>query len=128
MGNLRIGHLVEAGMWLTLCLVLFIYSFEFDQDIEIYKFGATAWPRTIILLMAVAAIGQLAQQWKRGDESSSQIISAATDDGAAQAAKDSEHSSLRWYLSTIGLLIIPFAYLRPRSMLQFIPSRHRIMM
>lgn len=108
MGKLRIGHLVEAGMWLTLCLVLFIYTFEFDQEIEIYKYGASAWPRAIILLMAFAAIGQLIQQWQRGDESTSNFIVAATDDGAEEA----HHSDLKWYLSTFGLLLIPFAYLR----------------
>lgn len=108
MGKLRIGHLVEAGMWLTLCLVLFIYTFDFDQEIEIYKYGASAWPRAIILLMAIAAIGQLIQQWQRGDESTSNFIIAATDDGAGEA----HHSDLRWYLSTFGLLLIPFAYLR----------------
>ena len=32
MGKLRTGHLVEAGLWLGLCLFLYIYSFEFDQE------------------------------------------------------------------------------------------------
>ena len=63
--------MVEAGLWLSLCLFLFIYSFEFNQEIEIYKFGASAWPRAIILLIAIAAIGQLVHHWLRGDESSS---------------------------------------------------------
>ncbi len=45
MGNLRTGHIVEGAIWLSLCLFLFAYSFEFDRDIEIYKFGASAWPR-----------------------------------------------------------------------------------
>jgi hypothetical protein len=112
MGNLRTGHLVEAGIWLLLCLVLFIYSFEFNQGIEIYKFGATAWPRAIILLIAIAALGQLFHHWKRGDEISSEIISAATDDGSGEAAEGAHHSDLKWYLSTFGLLLIPFAYLR----------------
>jgi len=112
MGNLRPGHLVEAAIWLTLCLVLFIYSFQFDQDIEIYKFGATAWPRAIILLMAVAALGQLYHHWKRGDEASVQLISAAVDDGAEEAAHEAHHEGPKWYASTFGLLLIPFAYMR----------------
>jgi hypothetical protein len=112
MGNLRIGHLVEAGLWLLLCLVLFIYSFEFNQGIEIYKFGASAWPRAIILLIAIAAIGQLFHHWKRGDEITSEIIGAAVDDGSEEAAQDAHHSDFKWYLSTFGLLLIPFAYLR----------------
>ncbi len=112
MGQLRTGHLVEAGIWLLLCLILFIYSFEFDQGIEIYKFGATAWPRAIILLMAIAALGQLFHHWKRGDETSSEIISAATDEGSGETTKDAHYSDFNWYLSTFGLLLIPFAYLR----------------
>ncbi len=112
MGHLRTGHLVEAGIWLLLCLILFIYSFEFDQGIEIYKFGATGWPRAIILLMAIAALGQLFHHWKRGDEVSSEIISAATDEGSGEATEDARYSDFNWYLSTFGLLLIPFAYLR----------------
>jgi hypothetical protein len=111
-GRLRVGHLVEAGLWLTLCLFLYIYSFEFDKDIEIYKFGATAWPRTIILLMALAAIGQLIHHYVKGDEASSQMISAAVDDGAEEAAHEAHHESLNWYLSTFALLAIPFIYMR----------------
>ena len=112
MGRLRTGHLVEAGIWLSLCLILFIYSFDFNQGIEIYKFGATAWPRAIILLMAIAALGQLFHHWKRGDETSSKIISAATDEGSGEATEDAHYSDFNWYLSTFGLLLIPFAYLR----------------
>jgi len=112
MGKLRIGHLVEAGLWLSLCLFLYIYSFEFDKDIEIYKFGASAWPRTIILLIALAAIGQLAHHWIKGDESSSEMISAAVDDGSEEAAHEAHHEGLKWYLSTLALLTIPFIYMR----------------
>jgi hypothetical protein len=112
MGNLRTGHLVEGAIWLSLCLFLYAYSFEFDRDIEIYKFGATAWPRTIILLMAMAAIGQLFQHWKYGDDSSSNAMQAANADGAEDAAHEAHHESLGWYLSTFALLVIPFAYMR----------------
>ena len=95
-----------------LCLFLFIYSFEFNQEIEIYKFGATAWPRTIILLIAIAAIGQLIHHWLRGDEVSSETIGAAVDDGSGEAAHEAHHDSIKWYASTIALLVIPFAYMR----------------
>ncbi len=112
MGQLRTGHLVEAGIWLLLCLILFIYSFDFNQGIEIYKFGATAWPRAIILLIAIAALGQLFHHWKRGDEITSEIISAATDEGSGEVTEEAHYSDFSWYLSTFGLLLIPFAYLR----------------
>lgn len=112
MGKLRPGHMVEAGLWLSLCLFLFIYSFEFNQEIEIYKFGASAWPRAIILLIAIAAIGQLVHHWLRGDESSSETIGAAVDDGSGEAAHEAHHEDIKWYASTFALLVIPFAYMR----------------
>ncbi|MFZ9038156.1 MAG: hypothetical protein ACO3DT_08820 [Gammaproteobacteria bacterium] len=112
MGRLRPGHLVEAGFWLGLCLFLYVYSFEFDKNIEIYKFGASGWPRAIILLMAIAAIGQLIHHYVKGDETSSQIISAAVDDGSEEAAHAAHHETVKWYLSTFALLAIPFIYMR----------------
>ena len=112
MGKLRPGHLVEAGFWLGLCLFLYVYSFEFDKNIEIYKFGASGWPRAIILLIAIAAIGQLIHHYVKGDESSSQIISAAVDDGSEEAAHEAHHETVKWYLSTFALLAIPFIYMR----------------
>ena len=112
MGRLRPGHLVEAGFWLGLCLFLYVYSFEFDKNIEIYKLGASGWPRAIILLMAIAAIGQLIHHYVKGDESSSQIISAAVDDGSEEAAHAAHHETVKWYLSTFALLAIPFIYMR----------------
>ena len=112
MGKLRPGHFVEFGLWLALAAVLYAYSFEFDQSIEIYKYGAAAWPRAIILLIVIAAVGQLVYHWLSGDEATSGTIGAATDDGSEEAAVESGHSSIRWYLSTFALLLIPFAYMR----------------
>ncbi len=112
MGKLRPGHLVEAAFWLGLCIFLYAYSFEFDRDIEIYKYGADGWPRAIILLIAIAAIGQLIHHYVKGDESSSQMISAAVDDGAEDAAHEAHHETVKWYLSTFALLSSPFVYMR----------------
>ncbi|MFT5112514.1 MAG: hypothetical protein ACI8P9_001841 [Parasphingorhabdus sp.] len=109
MGKLKTGHIVETGIWLGLALILYIYSFEFEKDIEIYKFGATAWPRSIILLIVIAAIGQLFYYWKKGEDTATNMISEANADGAEEGAE--EHSSLAWYISTFGLLAIPFAYM-----------------
>ena len=121
MGKLRPGHFVEAGLWLALAAVLYVYSFEFDQSIEIYKYGAAAWPRAILLLIVIAAVGQLLYHWKSGDEATSGTLGAASDDGAEEAAKESGHSSIRWYVSTFVLLLIPFAYMRvPEWVVQII--------
>ena len=111
MGNLRIGHIVEAGIWLTLVIVLYIYSFEFEKEIEIYKFGASAWPRTILLLIGLAAIGQLYTHWRSGDSVSSSMMGQATDDGSGDTAAEVNHNNAKWYAWTFFLLAIPFVYM-----------------
>jgi len=40
MGHLNKYHMFEAGIWLTIATVFFIYSFEFNQNIEINKISA----------------------------------------------------------------------------------------
>ncbi len=109
MGNLKTGHLVEAGLWLLLAFVLFIYSFEFNKSIEIYRFGASGWPRAIILLIVIAALGQLAWHWKRGEGGATSKLNAAADD-SVEAPED--HSSLGWYVHTFAMVAIPFVYMR----------------
>ena len=118
MGNLKIGHIVEAALWLLLATLLYAWSFEFDREIEIYKFGASAWPRVILLLIVVAAIGQLAYHWKAGARRPSGMLAAAADDGAEDAVAAPGHPDtarrqvgLKWYLWTFFLLSLPFAYL-----------------
>ena len=57
MGKLSKPDIFEAAFWLLLAVVFFAVSFSFNQPIEIYKFGATGWPRVILFLMALIALG-----------------------------------------------------------------------
>ena len=57
MGKLSKPDIFEAAFWLLLAIVFFAVSFSFNQPIEIYKFGATGWPRVILFLMALIALG-----------------------------------------------------------------------
>jgi len=115
MGNLKTGHLVEAALWLALAAVLYAYSFDFDQSIEIYKFGASNWPRAILLLIVIAALGQLAFNWKTGGRGAA-MLEAASDDGAEAAARAAHHTGadvagMKWYAATFGILALPFVYI-----------------
>ncbi len=113
MNRLNISHKIEVAFWLLLVGFFFYHSFEFDREIEIYKYGATLWPRTILLLIALAAIGQLLDQRKNGDRSSSNTMAAAHED----SAQDSEIGGLPWYLNTFVLLAIPFFYMNLSALL-----------
>ena len=63
MRNLKPGHIAEAAFWLALAGFFYVKSFGFDREIEIYRFGAAAWPRALLLLIALAAVGQLVRHW-----------------------------------------------------------------
>ena len=80
MGRLTRTHLVEAGVFLLVVAIFFGFSFEFNQPIEIYRYGATAWPRVIIGILLIATLGNIWFQYKNG--SSSQDTIGQSDDGA----------------------------------------------
>ena len=48
----------ELAVWLVLAGGGYLLSFDFDDPVSGYRFGATGWPRTIILLIALVALGQ----------------------------------------------------------------------
>lgn len=66
MGRLDRSHIIEAIVWFAIVLVFYIFSFEFNQPIEIYRFGATAWPRVVTFLLLLATIGNVYYQFKYG--------------------------------------------------------------
>ncbi|MCG8558492.1 MAG: tripartite tricarboxylate transporter TctB family protein [Hyphomicrobiales bacterium] len=108
MGKLTTGHIVEAALWLGFALFLYIFSFEFDRPIEIYKFGATAWPRAIILLIVVAAVGNLVYHWRFGDAPQGAVGAALDTD--SRAGGDASGRSVATYLRLGAILALPFAY------------------
>jgi len=111
MGKLTVGHLVETAIWLGLAVILYYYSFEFDRSIEIYRYGAATWPRAIIVLMVVAALGNLYYHWRWGDEAQGQSIGGTSDspDEAMQTTGD-EQDSMAYYVRIGLMLILPFVY------------------
>ena len=57
-------NLLETGLWIGFAVVAFIYTFEFDQDIETYAFDATGWPRAVLVFIILAALAHLVQIWR----------------------------------------------------------------
>ena len=110
-GNSATAHYVEAAIWLVLAAFLFIQTFSFNQEIEIYRYGAAAWPRTIIILMALAAIGQLIFNRTRANRYQAGMMSEAMDESTADQAQESGNTGLKWYLHTLFLLALPFVYI-----------------
>ncbi len=106
MGRLKREHLIEAAVWLTIVVVFYGYSFEFNREIEIYKFGATAWPRTVIFLLLLATFGNLYYQYKYGSASQTGGMIGAV--GAEEEAKSNAGWPAR--IKLIAVLFTPFIF------------------
>ncbi|MEM8775978.1 MAG: tripartite tricarboxylate transporter TctB family protein [Pseudomonadota bacterium] len=105
MGRLNRGHLIEAAVWLSIVAVFYAFSFEFNQPIEIYIFGATAWPRVVIFLLLIATIGNLYYQYKNGSSAQGGIVGSTED--ADKAADFTESTTL---IRMIAVLFTPFIF------------------
>jgi len=104
MGKHRTSDVIEAIFWLALAVIFFSVSFQFNQPIEIYKFGATGWPRVVLFLTAVVAIGNFYQAYTKGAVAQKGRV------GASEEAETVHYKSFSQYLQTAWLLILPLIY------------------
>lgn len=97
------GEMFEVGFWLAFAIGAFALTFQFDQEIEIYKYGANGWPRVVIILIALAALGQLLHDIK------ARLASESFGEKAAAAAPAGRER--REYMLRMGaILIAPFIF------------------
>lgn len=101
MGRLTRNHLIEAIVFLLIVAVFFGFSFEFNQPIEIYRFGATAWPRVILGLLLIATLGNLWYQYKHG---------SAAQDTLGQTNDKADLSAPGTVIRMIAVLLTPFVF------------------
>lgn len=80
MGRLTRAHLIEGAVFLFIVALFYGFSFQFNQPIEIYRFGATAWPRVVLLLLLLATLGNLWFQYRNGSASQATIGQGAQDE------------------------------------------------
>jgi hypothetical protein len=104
MGKLNTSHLIEAITWTAIAALFFIYSFEFNQKIEIYKFGATAWPRSILLMLILVIVGNLFYQRANGSNPQLGRVGISEDD------LEGADKSLSSFLNIGCFLILPLVF------------------
>ncbi len=104
MGKLSKLNILEALFWIAIAGLFFGYTFTFNQPIEIYKFGATGWPRVILFLMLLVAFGNLYYNFKHGSKSQQDRVGMSND------PDDVSYDSFNTYFKTGFILIIPFLY------------------
>lgn len=52
---------IEIGIWTALVALFFGASFYYDKGFSVFKYGTAAWPRVLLVLMALAIVGQVAE-------------------------------------------------------------------
>ena len=100
--------LFEGFVWITIACAAFVLTFKFDEPLMQYRYGATGWPRTLILAMAFFAIIQtlwsIFLSRKRGGPSASgpRVPAAASQESA---------TGLLVRLKHVGTFALPLLYL-----------------
>ena len=97
--------MIETGIWLTICIIFFTFSFEFNQPIEIYKFGATGWPRVVLVLLLLATIGNFYYLQTHGSAVQKGRVGIAEEDDPGM-----EYNDFGAVAKVIGVLGAPFAF------------------
>jgi Tripartite tricarboxylate transporter TctB family len=64
-GRSQLRPLVELAIWLALVIGMWVYSYQFDRKLQSYAFGPVAWPRAVLLFIALAAVIACAADWRR---------------------------------------------------------------
>ena len=105
LGRLNKSHLIEAAVWFAIVVIFFAYSFEFNQKIEIYEFGATGWPRVVIFLLLIATAGNLYFQYQHGSEIQQGRVGISEDDGS-----DADYSNPSTLIKMLAILLTPFIF------------------
>lgn len=101
MSRIPLKTLVEAGLWIAFAIVAYAYSFQFDKDIETYRFNATGWPRAVLLFIVLAALAHVYQVYR----------THAPGDGADMAGDaEEDETERRPYWRLIGMLGLPVVY------------------
>ena len=96
----RLGIFVEWGLWMALGLIAYNITHVFDKPIESYRYGATGWPRFILLSIMAGATLQFIFQLVVNKTS-------ADDDGEAGAFTALWPPNLRM----LAVFFMPLLYL-----------------
>jgi len=99
---------MEIGIWTAVIVVFFVASFDYNRGFDVFTYGTATWPRALLILMALAVLGQLFE-YRRGTQAEK------TETGELGSVRElmrrlgqMERRSL---VRLIGTFAIPIAYL-----------------
>ena len=66
-GKASVTLVLEWAVWFALAAAGYWLTFEFDEPLDVYEFGASGWPRFILVCIVVGATVQLFLDCREGD-------------------------------------------------------------
>lgn len=101
------GRWFEVLFWIGFAVAAYALSLGFDRGVEMYRFGAAGWPRAVILVIFLAALGQLLHDFRGGAEKRGAAAAPAPVDSFSQIA--TEHGQ-RYFVRMGITMALPVFY------------------
>jgi len=102
------GPITEGIIWIALACMAYVLTYEFDEPLEQYRYGATGWPRVLIVALAAFAMVQTTLNILkyRGKRGTGQIETPSSDGSSGGPA-----TGILVGLKRLGIFAVPLAYL-----------------
>lgn len=110
-GGRKLQPLGEAAVWIGIAAIAWIYSYEFaggGGEAMLFRWGAEAWPRAVIIGLTLCAICQCVVELRRATGRGN----AEDDDGKSKARYDFQ--AITGIVATFMLPLL-YAFLLPRT-------------
>jgi hypothetical protein len=108
--------LMEIGTWIAITAVAFGLTFQFNEPLQQYRYGAAGWPRAIIYGIAFFALMQML--WRFFSPERKGVIKGMGGDHSA-AAPPLEARSIQVHLKHAATFAAPLLYLYLMSRMGF---------
>ncbi|MGD9076402.1 MAG: tripartite tricarboxylate transporter TctB family protein [Desulfobacteraceae bacterium] len=98
----------EGLIWITIACVAFVLTYQFDEPLAQYRYGASGWPRTLLLAIAVFAV--INALWTVFLPRSPGVVDTAEAQiSDTPSARPATGASV--YVKRLGAFVIPLLYL-----------------
>lgn len=112
-GKPKLTLCLEWGFWVVLAAAGYWFTFEFDEPLDVYEFGASGWPRFILACIVVGATTQLVLGLQKGRRDAAGPAATGPEVGPEAVAAAAGEAPARLPVSPrlLGIFVLPLAYL-----------------